>query len=106
MDCVFLLAAHRTTGRGDEVIAPSYGLLDRTGKPPVVDLATWPAARDELLVRENAHTHEGEWSTSTCGTTARRTRGSARAAPPRPVAVAGGSTERDEVGALTLLGSS
>ncbi|MGW4669260.1 DUF899 domain-containing protein [Streptomyces sp. NPDC004324] len=31
-----------------------------TGKPPVVDLATWQAARDELLVREKAHTREGD----------------------------------------------
>jgi predicted dithiol-disulfide oxidoreductase (DUF899 family) len=30
------------------------------GKPPVVDRATWQAARDELLVREKAHTHEGD----------------------------------------------
>ena len=30
------------------------------GKPPVVDLATWQAARDELLVREKAHTREGD----------------------------------------------
>jgi Bacterial protein of unknown function (DUF899) len=27
---VFLLTAHRTSGHGDEVMAPSYGLLDRT----------------------------------------------------------------------------
>jgi hypothetical protein len=27
---VFLLTAHRTTGRGNELMAPSYGLLDRT----------------------------------------------------------------------------
>jgi hypothetical protein len=27
---VFLLTAHWTTGRDDEVMAPSYGLLDRT----------------------------------------------------------------------------
>ena len=26
------------------------------GKPPVADTATWQAARDELLVREKAHT--------------------------------------------------
>jgi len=26
------------------------------GRPPVADLATWQAARDELLVREKAHT--------------------------------------------------
>jgi predicted dithiol-disulfide oxidoreductase (DUF899 family) len=30
------------------------------GRPPVVDLAAWQAARDELLVREKAHTHEGD----------------------------------------------
>src|SRR5690349_22981703 len=37
---------------------------DRTsalpGRPPVVDQATWQAARDELLVREKAHTREGD----------------------------------------------
>ena len=27
---------------------------------PVVDMDTWRAARDELLVREKAHTHEGD----------------------------------------------
>src|SRR5512141_2264891 len=30
------------------------------GRPPVVDLATWQAARAELLVREKAHTREGD----------------------------------------------
>src|SRR5690349_22750680 len=30
------------------------------GRPPVVDLATWQAARDELLLREKAHTREGD----------------------------------------------
>lgn len=30
------------------------------GRPPVVDPATWQAARDELLLREKAHTHEGD----------------------------------------------
>lgn len=30
------------------------------GYPPVVDLATWQAARDQLLVREKAHTREGD----------------------------------------------
>ncbi|MEU4421760.1 DUF899 family protein [Actinoplanes sp. NPDC024001] len=29
-------------------------------RPPVVDLATWQAARDELLIREKAHTREGD----------------------------------------------
>jgi predicted dithiol-disulfide oxidoreductase (DUF899 family) len=32
----------------------------RPGRPPVVDLAAWQAARDELLVREKAHTREGD----------------------------------------------
>src|SRR4029450_5654136 len=30
------------------------------GRPPVVDLATWQTARAELLVREKAHTREGD----------------------------------------------
>ena len=30
------------------------------GRPPVVDRATWQAARDELLVREKAHTRAGD----------------------------------------------
>ncbi|MEV6107965.1 DUF899 family protein [Streptomyces sp. NPDC051940] len=30
------------------------------GRPPVVDLATWQAARDELLVHEKAYTREGD----------------------------------------------
>lgn len=33
---------------------------DLPGRPPVADLATWQAARDELLIREKAHTHEGD----------------------------------------------
>src|SRR5262249_40369124 len=32
----------------------------RPGPPPVVDLAPWRAARDELLVREKAHTRVGD----------------------------------------------
>jgi len=31
-----------------------------TGRPPVVDLAAWQAARDVLLLREKAHTREGD----------------------------------------------
>ena len=42
-----------TTTRDD----PSNALH---GRPPVVDLATWQSARDALLVREKAHTHEGD----------------------------------------------
>src|SRR3954466_12994984 len=30
------------------------------GRPPVVDRATWQAARDDLLVREKAHTRQGD----------------------------------------------
>ena len=30
------------------------------GRPPVVDLDTWQAARDRLLTREKAHTREGD----------------------------------------------
>ncbi|WP_028935088.1 DUF899 domain-containing protein [Pseudonocardia spinosispora] len=30
------------------------------GRPPIVDRARWQAARDELLVREKAHTREGD----------------------------------------------
>jgi predicted dithiol-disulfide oxidoreductase (DUF899 family) len=30
------------------------------GRPPVVDMATWQAARDELLIREKAHTRESD----------------------------------------------
>ncbi|MET7569089.1 DUF899 family protein [Streptomyces sp. NPDC005492] len=29
-------------------------------KPPIVDLATWEAEREKLLLREKAHTHEGD----------------------------------------------
>ena len=39
---------------------PGKASSNLPGKPPIVDLATWHAARDELLVREKAHTHEGD----------------------------------------------
>ncbi len=39
---------------------PSNPTTALPGRPPVVDLATWQAARDELLVREKAHTREGD----------------------------------------------
>ena len=29
------------------------------GMPPVVDMATWQAARDELMIREKAHVAHG-----------------------------------------------
>ncbi len=39
---------------------PGTASSDLPGKPPVVDTATWQAAREELLVREKAHTREGD----------------------------------------------
>ncbi|MCZ4604817.1 DUF899 family protein [Streptomyces sp. Lzd4kr] len=39
---------------------PSDPSTTQPGRPPVVDPATWQAARDELLVREKAHTREGD----------------------------------------------
>lgn len=39
---------------------PGSASSDLPGKPPVVDLATWQAAREELLVREKTHTREGD----------------------------------------------
>ncbi|HEX4813895.1 MAG TPA: DUF899 family protein [Nonomuraea sp.] len=39
---------------------PSDPTTPPPGRPPVVDLATWQAARDKLLVREKAHTREGD----------------------------------------------
>ena len=39
---------------------PGNASSNLPGKPPVVALPTWQAARDELLVREKAHTREGD----------------------------------------------
>ncbi len=39
---------------------PGNASSNLPGKPPVVDMDTWQAARDELLVREKAHTREGD----------------------------------------------
>ncbi|MFF4273651.1 DUF899 domain-containing protein [Streptomyces sp. NPDC001536] len=39
---------------------PGHASGDLPGKPPIVDLKTWEAARAELLVREKAHTREGD----------------------------------------------
>ncbi|MEU4874828.1 DUF899 family protein [Streptomyces sp. NPDC021608] len=44
----------RPTAATDRPTAASPGL------PPVVDAAAWQAARDELLLREKAHTREGD----------------------------------------------
>src|SRR5258708_25175021 len=47
-------------GNHPMTVMPGNASSTLNGKPPVVDLATWQAARDELLVREKAHTHEGD----------------------------------------------
>jgi predicted dithiol-disulfide oxidoreductase (DUF899 family) len=39
---------------------PGNASSNLPGKPPVVDRATWLAAREQLLVREKAHTREGD----------------------------------------------
>src|SRR5215469_3576668 len=39
---------------------PGNASSNLPGKPPVVDLATWQAAREELLAREKAHTRDGD----------------------------------------------
>jgi predicted dithiol-disulfide oxidoreductase (DUF899 family) len=39
---------------------PNDATTTLPGRPPVVDLATWQAARDELLIREKAHTRDGD----------------------------------------------
>ena len=39
---------------------PGNASSNLPGNPPVVDLATWQAAREELLVREKAHTRAGD----------------------------------------------
>jgi hypothetical protein len=39
---------------------PGSASSNLPGKPPVVDVATWEAAREQLLVREKAHTREGD----------------------------------------------
>ncbi|GAA2827208.1 DUF899 family protein [Crossiella cryophila] len=39
---------------------PENPATELPGRPPIVDQATWQAARDELLVREKAHTRAGD----------------------------------------------
>ncbi|MGH9013764.1 MAG: DUF899 family protein, partial [Acidimicrobiia bacterium] len=52
--------AHKTDSGGHPTTTPGNASSNLPGKPPVVDLATWQAAREELLVREKAHTREGD----------------------------------------------
>ncbi|MCY7401328.1 MAG: DUF899 domain-containing protein [Nocardioides sp.] len=46
-----------TTAPSDPTTEPT---AERTGRPPIVDAASWQAARDELLVREKAYTRKGD----------------------------------------------
>ena len=39
---------------------PANSISALPGRPPVVDLASWHTARDQLLLREKAHTREGD----------------------------------------------
>src|SRR6476619_56980 len=50
----------RETTEDTMTTTPSEPTPALPGRPPVVDLATWQAARDELLVREKAYTREGD----------------------------------------------
>lgn len=71
-DAAALMAKHPTAPQGrilvlpavdlpweQETAPPSAEVLD-AGSPPIVDMATWEASRAELLVREKAHTREGD----------------------------------------------
>jgi predicted dithiol-disulfide oxidoreductase (DUF899 family) len=40
--------------------ASEHPTTARPGRPPATDLASWQVARDELLLREKAHTREGD----------------------------------------------
>src|ERR671935_2217207 len=52
---------HEARQRRDTMATtPGSASSNLPGKPPVVDRATWRAARKELLAREKAHTREGD----------------------------------------------
>src|SRR2546421_6318077 len=53
-------SARDDTAEDTMTLTPGNASSNLPGKPPVVDLATWQAAREKLLVREKAHTHEGD----------------------------------------------
>ncbi len=55
-----VLETARDTTEDTMTTAPNDQALAMPGRPPVVDLAVWQAARDELLIREKAHTREGD----------------------------------------------
>ena len=53
-------ARHETPTEDTMTTTPSNVTTALPGRPPVVDLASWQTARDELLVREKAHTREAD----------------------------------------------
>src|SRR6266508_5728670 len=53
-------SARDETAEDTMTTTPGNTSSNLPGKPPVVDLATWQAAREEVLVREKAHTREGD----------------------------------------------
>jgi hypothetical protein len=50
-----------TTAEDTMTTTPEHASNDLPGAPPVVDLATWDVAREELLVREAMATHHRRW---------------------------------------------
>jgi predicted dithiol-disulfide oxidoreductase (DUF899 family) len=54
------MSSDRVAGLDTMTTTPNDPITALTDRPPVGDLATWRAARDELLVREKAHTREGD----------------------------------------------
>src|SRR3979411_1621687 len=51
--------AREETAEDTMTTTPGNASSNLPGKPPVVDLATWQAAREELLVREKGNTRSG-----------------------------------------------
>jgi predicted dithiol-disulfide oxidoreductase (DUF899 family) len=54
------MSARDETAEDTTTTTPRNASTYLPGKPPVVDLAPWQAPREELLVREKAHTREGD----------------------------------------------
>ena len=51
------MSSGRSAGLTTMTSTPTHSAA---GRPPIVDMNTWQAARDQLLVREKAHTREGD----------------------------------------------
>ena len=59
-------SAREETAEDTMTTTPGNASSNLPGKLPVVDLATWQAARAELLVREKARTRAGDATRSVC----------------------------------------